>query len=126
MWCSDHDGRLIFTNQKFKVKTGKLKKKKKKQPFGDYMDTAKNNEAQEDVHSRSDKDWAILLTGKFPYIIWANRKVDRVWKSESMKASKKENLKFQLAVKKGKKRRAQTDLGDQMGRDSWSEEVKKP
>lgn len=43
-----------------------------------------------------------------------------------MKASKKENLKLQLAVKKGKMRRAQTDPEDQTGEDSWSEEVKKP
>lgn len=43
-----------------------------------------------------------------------------------MKASKKEDLKFQLAEKKGKMRRAQMDLEDQMGTDSWSEEVKKP
>lgn len=35
-----------------------------------------------------------------------------------MKDSKKENLKFQLAVKKGKMRRAQMDLEDQTGVDS--------
>lgn len=50
------------------------------------MDTAKNNEAQEDVNSQGGKDQAIMLKGKFPYIIWANREVDKsmeIWIYES-------------------------------------------
>lgn len=46
-------------------------------PFGEDMDTAENNEAQEDLHSQGDKDQAIMLNGTFPYITWANRKANR-------------------------------------------------
>lgn len=46
-------------------------------PFGEDMDTAENNKAQEDLHSQGDKDQAIMLNGTFPYITWANRKANR-------------------------------------------------